>query len=144
MAVEREVRGATVGEAEVLYGHLGPIANFKVPQTRDPRWEDRVEGGRKHEAGVGLDCLIKGAGATCDLQNGGAVQINLASCAMNIFAAAGQIVALVHFACQNVARDEGIGGEGREAGLTADQVRQLVQRSGVREGRGEAEWGGGG
>ena len=54
-----------------------------MPQTRETRWEDRVEGGRKREAGVGLDRLGKGAGATGNLQNGGAGKVNLASCAMN-------------------------------------------------------------
>jgi len=69
MAVEREVRGATVGEAEVLYGHHGTTPNFKMPQTRETGWEDRVERGRKLKAGVGLDRLMKGAGAAGDLQN---------------------------------------------------------------------------
>jgi len=63
MAVEREVRGATVGEVEVLYGHHGAIRNFKMPQTRETGWKDRVEWGRKLKTSVGLDSLMKGAGA---------------------------------------------------------------------------------
>ena len=109
MTVQGEVRGATVGEVEILYNYFCTISNFKLPQTRETRWKVRVEGGRNHEAGVGLDRLMKGAAAATDLQNRGAGLFNLASCAMSlpafIFNAAAQVKALVHFVYKNVARD---------------------------------------
>lgn len=83
MAVKRKIRGATIGEAEVLYGHLCTISNFEMPQAKKTRWEIRIERGGKLQAEIGLDALVKGARAAGDFQDGGAGRVNFASCAMD-------------------------------------------------------------